>query len=204
MVTTESVPKRRRGEDTRRRLMEAALGVFARNGYERATVDEIVREAGFSKGAFYVHFEAKEDIFWAMMEERINRQQEAFRQAADPALPVAQNLATILRSIFTLNREEPLWSALFMEFTAHASRDNKVRDQLAAMHQSWRNFVVEALNRGREAGLVRQDIDVEFSASVLIAVVEGTIMQSRLAPESFDLDATVEPPSRRLAGWLKP
>jgi len=89
-ITTESVPKQRRGEDTRRRLMEAALGVFARNGYERATVDEIVREAGFSKGAFYVHFEAKEDIFWAMLEERINRQQKAFREAAGPALPVAQ------------------------------------------------------------------------------------------------------------------
>ena len=43
--------------------MEAALGVFARHGYERATVDEIVREAGYSKGAFYVHFESKEDLF---------------------------------------------------------------------------------------------------------------------------------------------
>ncbi len=184
--------------------MDAALGVFARNGYERATVDEIVRDAGFSKGAFYVHFEAKEDIFWAMLEERITQQQEAFREAADPALPIAQNLAMILRSIFTLNREEPLWSALFMEFTAHASRDKKVRDQLAGVHRSWRNFGVEALNRGREAGLVRHDIDIEFSASVLIAVVEGTMMQSRLAPDSFDLEATVEPLSRLLAEWLQP
>jgi len=122
----------------------------------------------------------------------------------DQRRPLLRNLAMILRSIFTLNRKEPLWSALFMEFTAHASRDKKVRDQLAGVHRSWPNFGVEALNRGREAGLVHHDIDVEFSASVLIAVVEGTMMQSRLPPESFDLDATVEPPSRRLAGWLKP
>jgi AcrR family transcriptional regulator len=184
--------------------MDAALGVFARNGYERATVDEIVREAGFSKGAFYVHFEAKEDIFWAMLEERIHQQQEAFRAAADPALPVAQNVATILRSVFTLQREEPLWSALFMEFTAHASRDEKVREQLAAVHRSWRDFAVEALNEGREAGLVRKDIDVEFIASVQIAVVEGTMMQARLAPDSFDPEAIVEPLSRLLAEWLEP
>jgi TetR/AcrR family fatty acid metabolism transcriptional regulator len=205
MVTTaEPLPKRRRREETRRKLMDSALGVFARNGYERATVDEIVREAGFSKGAFYVHFEAKEDIFWAMLEERMKHLQQTFREAADPDLPVSQNLAIILRTIFSQNREDPLWSALFMEFAAHASRDNKVRDQLAAMHRSWRDFAIEALERGREAGLVRKDLDVQFIASVQIAVVEGMLMQSRLAPDSFDLDAAVEPLSRLLAEWLEP
>ena len=204
VTTTKPAPRRRRPTETRRRLIDSALGVFARNGYERATVDEIVREAGFSKGAFYVHFEAKEDIFWAMLEERTNHLQEAFREAANPDLPVSQNLAMILRSVFSLNREDPLWSALFMEFAAHASRNQKVRDQLGAMHRSWRNFAVEALNRGREAGLVRKDLDVQFISSVLIAVVEGMMMQSRLAPDAFDLDASVEPLSRLLAEWLEP
>ena len=184
-------------------MMEAALGVFARNGYERATVDEIVREAGYSKGAFYVHFEAKEDIFWAMLEERMKHLQETFREAANPDLPVSENLAIILRTIFSQDRKDPLWSALFMEFTAHASRNTKVRDQLSAMHRSWRDFAVEALNRGQEAGLVRRDLDVEFIASVQVAVVEGMMMQSRLSPETFDLTATVEPLSRLLAEWLE-
>jgi TetR/AcrR family transcriptional regulator, transcriptional repressor for nem operon len=204
VTTTEPVPKRRRREETRQRLMESALGVFARNGYERATVDEIVREAGFSKGAFYVHFEAKEDIFWAMLDERVNRQLEAFRGAVNPDLPVAENLKLVLSSLFSLNQDDPSWSALFMEFTAHASRDKKVREQLAAMYRSWRSFAVETLNAGRETGLVRPEIDVEFAASLLIAIVEGSIMQSRLAPDSFDLEATVAPLSRFLAEWLQP
>ena len=63
---------------------------------------------------------------------------------------------------------------------------------------------MEILNAGREAGLVRRDLDVEFIASVLIAVVEGTIMQARLAADSFDLDAAIEPLSRLLASWLEP
>jgi TetR/AcrR family transcriptional regulator, transcriptional repressor for nem operon len=205
MVTTaKPVPRSRRRAETRQRLMDAALGVFARNGYERATVDEIVREAGFSKGAFYVHFEAKEDIFWAMLEERTKHLQEAFREAADLDLPVSQNLAMILRSIFSQNRDDPLWSALFMEFAAHASRNHKVRDQLATLHRSWRDFAMEALDRGRDAGLVRKDLDVEFASSVQIAVVEGMLMQSRLAPDTFDLDSTVEPLSRLLGEWLEP
>jgi hypothetical protein len=45
---------------------------------------------------------------------------------------------------------------------------------------------------------------VEFAASVQIAVVEGMMMQSRLAPEAVDLDAIVAPLSRLLAEWLEP
>jgi len=205
MVTTaKPVPRRRRRAETRQRLMDAALGVFARNGYERATVDEIVREAGFSKGAFYVHFEAKEDIFWAMLEERLAHQQETFRAALDINVPVAQNIQTILRSLFALNQDDPLWSALFMEFVAHASRNGKMRDKLAGMYRSWRAFAVEVLNAGREAGLVRKDLDAEFLASVIIAVIEGSIMQSRLAPGAFDLETMTEPLSRLLGEWLEP
>ena len=78
-ATTPAARKRRSRGETRQRLLDSALAVFARNGYERATVDEIVREAGFSKGAFYVHFESKEDLFWEMLQERIDAQQEMFR-----------------------------------------------------------------------------------------------------------------------------
>ncbi|MBI2912554.1 MAG: helix-turn-helix transcriptional regulator [Chloroflexi bacterium] len=203
-VLARSPAKRRRREETRQRLMEAALSVFARHGYDRATVDEIVGEAGFSKGAFYVHFESKEDLFWAMLEERLARQQEAFRQTLDPGAPLSDNVRTVLRGIFGLHLQDPLWSAMFMEFAAHAARDERVREKLTAMYTSWRTFAVEALDGAREAGAVRRDIDPEFVASLLIAIVEGTISQSRLAPEQVRLEEMIEPLSRTLAEWLSP
>lgn len=60
------------------------LSVFARNGCDRATVDEIVRAAGFSKGAFYVRFNTKEDLFWAMLEDRATSMQQAFLRSSTP------------------------------------------------------------------------------------------------------------------------
>jgi AcrR family transcriptional regulator len=201
---SQPIPKRRRREETRQRLLESALGVFARHGYDRATVDEIVREAGFSKGAFYVHFESKDDLFWAMLEERISRQLNSFREVLDSDLGVAQNLKTILSSAFALNEEDPLWSAVFVEFAAHAARNEKVRERLAMMYHSWRSFAIEVLTAGQQAGLIRTDVAVEFMASVLIAVVEGTMMQSRLAPEVVRIEETIEPLSRLLAEWLTP
>ena len=184
--------------------MEAAIGIFARCGFDRATVDEIVREAGFSKGAFYVHFESKEDLFWAMLEERISRQQDTFRRAVGHTQPIADNVRTILSDVFGRLRDDPLWGSLFAEFGAHALRNEKVRQRLASMYERWRALIAEILNEGREAGRIRTDIDVQLIATVLIAAVEGSIMQSRLAPETVRLDELLEPLTTVLAEWLTP
>jgi len=202
-TTAEPVAKRRRREQTRGRLVESALSVFARHGYERATVDEIVRDAGYSKGAFYMHFESKEDLFWSMLEQRIEAQQEALRQAIDASQTVAANERRILEAIFALNRQDVSWPALFLEFAAHAGRNERVREKLAAMYERWHNFTVEMLRVGQEAGHVRKDLDIPFMAAVTIALVEGSLMQSRLAPPAMRLDKQVEPLAELLARWVE-
>ena len=56
--TTQAV----RRQMTRARLLDAAFSVFAASGYTGATIDAIVHTAGYSKGAFYFHFPAKDDV----------------------------------------------------------------------------------------------------------------------------------------------
>ncbi len=196
--------KKHRREETREKLLQSAFSVFAANGYERATVDGIVREAGFSKGAFYVHFESKEDLFWAMLEGRINYMQDTMRQAMDTTQSVAENQRRILEAIFALDRNDRHWPALFVEFVAHAARNDRVREKLSEMYERWHRFTVEMLEEGRRAGRVREDIDIEFMASAAMSLIEGTLMQSRLAPETVRLDAMIQPLARLLGEWLEP
>ncbi len=202
-VTTTTPPRRRRREETRQKLLDSALATFARHGYERATIDEIVREAGFSKGAFYVHFESKDDLFWAMLEGRIARQQGVFLETLDSSISVAANLQAVLTRVFAFTREDPLWSTLFLEFVAHAARNERVRERLAAMYESWRSFAVQIVKQGQEAGIVRKEIEPDFVASVLIAILEGSIVQARLAGDTARLEGMIEPLSRLLAGWIE-
>ena len=203
-TAAEAVTKKRRREETREKLLHSALTVFATHGYERATVDEIVRDAGFSKGAFYVHFESKEDLFWAMLEGRIDYLQDAMRGAMDTTQSVADNQRRILEAIFALDKQDKHWPALFVEFVAHAARNERVREKLNEMYQRWHRFTVEMLEEGRTAGRVRNDLDLDFIASVTMALIEGSLMQSRLAPDSVRLDAMVEPLARLLGDWLEP
>jgi TetR/AcrR family fatty acid metabolism transcriptional regulator len=196
-ATSPTTRKRRDRGETRQRLLESALSVFARNGYERATVDEIVREAGFSKGAFYVHFESKDDLFWEMLQERIEKQQEMFRQAIDATQSVEENEKRILQVLFA-SHDDPLGPAVFLEFSAHGMRNPKVAERLSEMYGRWHSFVVETLLAGRELGLVREDIDIDLLGSAIMALMEGGMIQSNLAPERLRLNRRLDDFARLL------
>lgn len=58
-----------RKEHTRARILEAARRAFAARGYHGTLMDDVAREAGLSKGALYVHFSSKEDLFLALLDE---------------------------------------------------------------------------------------------------------------------------------------
>jgi hypothetical protein len=154
--------KRRSREETRQKLLDAALLVFARNGYERATV------------------------------------QEMFRQTVDASLSVAENERRILEQAFNMSAH-PLGPAVILEFTAHGMRDKKVRDQLAKMYESWHTFVAETLCAGQELGIVRKDVDVGLLASTIMALFEGSMIQSHFAPANLRLDRKVEDLSALIA-----
>lgn len=59
--------KRQQAEETRGRLLEAAVELFAAQGYDSTTIDDICRAAGRARGAFYVHFSSRADIFRAVV-----------------------------------------------------------------------------------------------------------------------------------------
>lgn len=80
------------GEEERKtnEVLDAALKVFSASGYHNATVDDIAREAGISKGACYQHFSSKEEIFIATLDrtlESILEQAEAEARDVEGALP---------------------------------------------------------------------------------------------------------------------
>ena len=142
------------------------------------------------------------DLFWAMLEERISHQQEAFRGAVDYSKSMDYNVRMILSAVFGLLGDDALWGSLFMEFHAHAARNEQVRRRLGSMYEGWRQLIVDILSVSRETGRMRSDADLELMATVLVATVEGSIIQSRVAPEAIRLDEIVEPLTRTLSEWL--
>src|SRR3954462_5007786 len=93
-----SATRRRRGGpragqagpgETRAALLAAAEQVFAERGYRSASVDAVVAAAGLSKGAFYWHFKSKDDLLFALLDERIDRPLREWIERLESAPPDA-------------------------------------------------------------------------------------------------------------------
>jgi len=72
-MTQKLTLRQRRSLETRDLMLDAAYRLFASQGYGQTSVDGIIAEAGASKGAFYHHFASKEELFRALLEDRIRR-----------------------------------------------------------------------------------------------------------------------------------
>ena len=101
----------------RRRLLDAALEVFAERGYASANLDQVAAAAGLTKGAIYSNFASKDDLFFAMMHDQANRRVEAVRvalEAGEGAPGGEQSLHDIGRLLTAAFTEQRAWQLVLL------------------------------------------------------------------------------------------
>ena len=155
------MPSQRR-EQTKRKLIRAAIDVIARDGFHGASVDATAKRAGFSIGALYSNFGAKDDLFFAVFDEHVSWFEERVAAAAG-----AEDREAAAVEWMTMMDRQPQQFFVFVEFWAYAVRKAPLRRQLAERMAEMRARVAEVV--GDETG-----------ALVLLATVRGLVME-RLA-----------------------
>lgn len=191
--------RQRRKEETYQRLLESGQRVMARKGYARATVDEIARDAGCTKGAFYFHFASKEDMFMALLEKRYQEQQAMLSITFASLEPPHKAVQESLEAVFTHSSRNPDWNLLYLEFWLYAARHEKARQRLAQSYEMWRSFLAQILERGQREGIINPRIDPAIAASALMGLVSGINLQSRMDRQAVPMPATLEPLGRIFA-----
>src|SRR4030042_5248236 len=92
-----------RGEETRARILEAAVEAFARHGYDATGVAEICQRADVTKGGFYHHFPSKQALFLEMLEQwlkGIDSQMEAVRSGPQSVSEDLMRILGLVRGVF--------------------------------------------------------------------------------------------------------
>ena len=108
---------------TRTRLLTAAGTVFAERGYDRASLDDVAVAAGLTKGAVYSSFASKEELFYALMRERIRERLELVTKAVERQATVRDITRDAASALAELISSQAEWHLLFIEFWARAVRD---------------------------------------------------------------------------------
>jgi TetR/AcrR family transcriptional regulator len=150
---------RRDPDSTRRALLDAAIGEFAKKGLAGARVDEIAGRAGVNKQLVYHHFGTKEDLYAAALEEVYAeiRMQEQALQLAD--LPPLDAMARLVGFSFDYLAGHPEFVALLNDENQHGARHVQQSPRLREMHSPLIGLVGETLARGAAEGVFRGDLD---------------------------------------------
>src|SRR5215203_4420697 len=120
-------------ERTYEELISAVEKLFIEQGFHATSVDGIAFEAGYTKGAVYSNFEAKEDLFFAVYERRAERAVVEAEQVLRENEPLAG--LELLASGAALRRgRDDGWLAVFFEFWAHVVRNPSLRKRFARIH----------------------------------------------------------------------
>jgi AcrR family transcriptional regulator len=188
MVSTQKPKKRQRPTraQTRQQLLQAAGEVFAQRGYDRASLDDVAIAAGLTKGAVYSSFASKDDLFYALMRERIDERLALVTEAVERDATVREIASDASSGMAQLMSSQRDWHLLFIEFWARAVRDPDLHDEFARERRSVRALIAQFLEaRAADAG-VDLPVSAEQLAVVVLALSNGIAIEHLADPDTVD------------------
>ena len=169
-----------RSEETRARILEAAVKQFSVSGYNKASVDSICEQAGVSKGAFYHHFKTKQDVFLALLDGWLQTFDQAIEASKDRPVPETFQLMTEYFPYIFQSASDNL--TMFLEFLQQASRDEKIWQASIAPYRRYHKHFASLIKKGIAEGSF-VDVNPDLAARLIVSAAMGLLMQSLLDPE---------------------
>jgi TetR/AcrR family transcriptional regulator, transcriptional repressor for nem operon len=173
-------------QETREALLAAAMSTFAEQGLEAPSLDAICARAGYTRGAFYVHFRDRDELIAAVMERVLHRLLDALIATGDAALDLERTVrafaAAHAAGLFPGHTMVTAW-----QFLQACARSPELRQRYVALLGEAVERVGNAARQAQHAGTVRPGVDPKQIGLVLVGLVIGAETLSELG---FEYDVT--------------
>jgi AcrR family transcriptional regulator len=166
----------------RHQILDGARVGFARYGYEGATVRRLEEATGLSRGAIFHHFRDKESLFLALAED------DALRMADVVA---REGLVQVMRNLLS-TQDGADWLGSRLELSRRLRTDPEFRARWAERSEQLTIATRQRLERQRDAGNLRDDIDVSVLTSYLELVLEGLVSHLAMGLPADDLEPVLD------------
>jgi TetR/AcrR family fatty acid metabolism transcriptional regulator len=185
----QPIARSRSAEDKRRLILDAAVRVFARQGFHACRVSDIADEAGVAYGLVYHYFASKDEVLDTLFLERWNVMLDLIREVDVEGTPVREKLDAIAGFIIDSYRHDPdLMKVIIVEVTRAANTFG--RTHLPEISSAY-EMIAGIVTKAQEEGVFRVDIEARFAAMAFYGAIEqlltgwifGTLPQG---PEHFE------------------
>lgn len=188
-----------KGRAKRDEIVDVALDLFTRKGYDRTSVREIARLTQLSQAGLLHHFRTKEELFVEVLRRRDDRNERQYDENQGHPVSLA-GLVQIVRH----NAQEPGLVRLYVTMSAESTAtDSPARDFFEHRYERLLTDLAENLRSRKLAGEIANDLDEAAVASLLVAAADGLQVQWLLDPDAFDMGERLELLSRILSGTAR-
>jgi len=180
-----------RARRTRTRILESASAAFARDGYERTSLNEVIRASGLTKGAFYFHFGSKEELAHAAFRHKQEQLVERTVAEAGEQPDALAQLEATLRARVRVLREDPALGCV-LRLGSELGATAGPGSEFASFQESTIEYVSDLVRRGQSEGVFRTDLEPRATGEGIFAAMVGADRVSRLLSGRSDLERRTE------------
>jgi AcrR family transcriptional regulator len=189
-------------EERTQQIIEAAMAVFSRLGFDKTRMDDIVQESGLSKGALYWYFKSKDDLIVAILDNLFGRELTEMQDLPNEEGSAGERLLKFMeRSLADLKRMSHLMPITY-EFYALAFRNKAVQKTMKHYLKSYLAILEPLIQQGIERGEFRP-VDVRQAALAISAIFEGTLLLWVYDPKTVQIEKQIEAGCRMLMAGLQ-
>jgi AcrR family transcriptional regulator len=167
----------------RLQILDAATRCFARDGFHRTTMEDIVRESKLSPGAIYCYFRGKNDIVAAIADQRHSRESALLAELLK-SKSVSEGLQQLAQAFFDMLQDpkEKGRRKVAIQIWAESLRDKHIR-KIVERGLRQRDALTASLRRAQRAGQLPRDLDTDSLSRLMLALLQGFILQQAWEPE---------------------
>ncbi|MFC1541658.1 TetR/AcrR family transcriptional regulator [Candidatus Latescibacterota bacterium] len=160
--------------ERRQSILDAAQKEFIKNGYETASLNTIIVEAGISKGSLYYYFEDKTDLYLTVLQEYMAVLQKNFGGigVGEFSEDFWKDIEDYTRKSLRMIKENPDFVRLARGLFGLISSGN-IPESVADVFNDWKSMMTEIVVHGQEAGEIRDDLPLDLLANILWSVGES-------------------------------
>lgn len=178
-------PRQLKAQQTKKKILEVALDLFSKKGFDQVTVDEIVNTANSSKGAFYVHFNSKNEIFLEKFKE-IDDFYDTFTQSLPDDMSYSEKIINLTKSQMVYLRDE-LGKDLMRTVYMSALTPDQPKT-LSNTDRKLYKIIHLFVQKGQEKGEFKDTISAKEITMLITRCMRGTLYDWQIFnDDSFDL-----------------